>query len=208
MKNAPYANFKSKFDILSARADMTDVQKEDRLDFKHQETKKAKRATHLQPLHIAPAQVVMDQGDPMVLDAFKDPKISRDQCAQQGLCFYCKKPGHNKLDCNEKKKNDAKFGAPQPGIPRLQIQGTTPRYNSYNSRQPLQTQAYGRFPQAHKQHQQPYADPYSTLQGRRIDHGYIENEVESSTSSPQLTPSSISPSQSITNVHKNYSENM
>ncbi|KAI0568727.1 reverse transcriptase, partial [Pyrenophora tritici-repentis] len=117
MKNAPYANFKSKFDILSARADMTDVQKvrllkekvsrelqetsmnrgnqpekdditawskrfqdiwEDRLDFKHQETKKAKRATHLQPLHIAPAQVVMDQGDPMVLDAFKDPKISRD----------------------------------------------------------------------------------------------------------------------------------
>ncbi|KAI1670781.1 hypothetical protein L13192_04138 [Pyrenophora tritici-repentis] len=78
MKNAPYANFKSKFDILSARADMTNVQKEDRLDFKHQETKKAKRATYLQPLYIAPAQVVMDQGDPMVLDAFKDPKISRD----------------------------------------------------------------------------------------------------------------------------------
>jgi hypothetical protein len=246
MNNAPYANFKSKFDILAARADTTNVQKvrllrekvsrelreismnrgnqpakddftawskrfqeiyEDKLDFNHQDEKntstKRTTTTYAQPTNTVLAQPATDHGDPMILDAFKGPKVSRDECAQKGLCFYCKKPGHNKADCNEKKKNDAKYGMPRP-----QIQGTAaPRYNPYNSREPQQARAPGHFPHAQRQYQQPYADRYSTFQGRRMDHGYIESEVQSSTSSPRLTPPSVSPSASTSNTHQNQSGN-
>ena len=47
-------------------------------------------------------------GDPMVLDASRQSYISREQCIQQGLCLYCKKPGHFKGDCTEKKCADTK----------------------------------------------------------------------------------------------------
>ena len=51
-----------------------------------------------------------DAGDPMVLDARLGPRPSREECIRKGLCFYCKKPGHDKNTCEEKKKNDSKFG--------------------------------------------------------------------------------------------------
>ena len=47
--------------------------------------------------------------DPMQLDVMK-PRPTRDECAQKNLCFYCKKPGHRRNQCEEKKRNDARFG--------------------------------------------------------------------------------------------------
>ena len=47
--------------------------------------------------------------DPMQLDMMK-PRPTRDECAQKNLCFYCKKPGHRRDQCEEKKRNDARFG--------------------------------------------------------------------------------------------------
>jgi hypothetical protein len=44
-----------------------------------------------------------DAGDLMVLDVRRGPRPSRGQCAQQGLCFYCKQPGHSKDNCVEKR---------------------------------------------------------------------------------------------------------
>jgi hypothetical protein len=47
--------------------------------------------------------------DSMQLDLMK-PRPTRDECAQKNLCFYCKKPGHRRDQCEEKKRNDARFG--------------------------------------------------------------------------------------------------
>jgi hypothetical protein len=47
--------------------------------------------------------------DPMQLDVMK-PRPTRDECTQKNLCFYCKKPGHRRDQCEEKKRNDARFG--------------------------------------------------------------------------------------------------
>ena len=32
---------------------------------------------------------------------------TREQCAEQGLCFYCKRPGHVKSQCAERRLNEA-----------------------------------------------------------------------------------------------------
>ena len=54
----------------------------------------------------AAAKEAVDEGDPMILDTLRP---SREECVQKGLCFYCRKPGHNKFNCSEKQKNDTKF---------------------------------------------------------------------------------------------------
>ena len=40
----------------------------------------------------------------------------------KNLCFYCKKPGHVRDDCEEKKRNDARFGSLHPQPQNLQNQ--------------------------------------------------------------------------------------
>ncbi|RAL64215.1 hypothetical protein DID88_002107 [Monilinia fructigena] len=52
--------------------------------------------------------------DPMQLDAVRQSqhtpsRYTRDQCLDLGLCLYCKKPGHIKTNCEEKRLNDAKY---------------------------------------------------------------------------------------------------
>jgi hypothetical protein len=47
-------------------------------------------------------------GDPMVLDGVQGAP-SREECLVRGLCHYCKKPGHMKNDCEDKKRADARW---------------------------------------------------------------------------------------------------
>jgi hypothetical protein len=84
-----------------------------------------------------------DAGDPMVLDARRGPRPSREQCIQQGLCFYCKQPGHNKDNCAEKQKNDAKFSRlSRPQVPNAGTTQTQP----YMPRPQHPTTQFPRFP--------------------------------------------------------------
>jgi hypothetical protein len=58
---------------------------------------------------LPPGPTPQTYDDPMQLDAMKW-RPTRDECTQKNLCFYCKKPGHHRNQCEEKKKNDARFG--------------------------------------------------------------------------------------------------
>jgi hypothetical protein len=92
-----------------------DLQEKIHLDKLRNNRLSARRAQSIQPLLANTPTVCSsnsDSGDPMVLDAQRGPRPSREQCIQQGLCFYCKQPGHNRDNCMEKKKNDTKFSRP------------------------------------------------------------------------------------------------
>jgi hypothetical protein len=58
---------------------------------------------------------IQTTGDPMQLDVMR-PRPSREECTQQNLCFYCKKPGNRCDQCDEKRKNDARFDLPQNSL--------------------------------------------------------------------------------------------
>ena len=171
---------------------------------------------------------VQDVGDPMVLDAARaGPRPTKEQCVAQNLCFYCKKPGHNKLNCEERKRNNERFGT----TPNSQYQGTADavarpfqqpyqqsrRFNqqhqtfNFPQRQPIQysPQTFN-FPQRQAiQYSRQFGNaPYHM---RTMDNsgGYIEGEVASSVGSTTLgshnsrahTPAStVSPSMSASNV--------
>lgn len=100
-----------------------------------------------------------DPGDPMVLDAYQQSYISREQCIQQGLCLYCKKPGHFKKDCTEKKRADARrnqaFQGWNPNAPNQ------PRHVTGRGQTPP-PHAYG-MPGSHSNHLSPYGNQH----GRR-----------------------------------------
>ena len=100
-------------------------------------------------------------------------------------CFYCKKPGHNKFNCEEKKRNDSRFG-------RISFTpGTTPqRFQDTFSQQPkphvptspTYVQSYhgnrGGFRGGHSS--------FNPFYGRSIEparHGYVEGEVTDSSAS-------------------------
>jgi hypothetical protein len=58
---------------------------------------------------ISPSPTPQAYDDPMQLDAMKR-RPTRDECTQKNLCFYCRKPGHRRDQCEEKKRNDTRFG--------------------------------------------------------------------------------------------------
>ena len=59
----------------------------------------------------SPAAPDHNTGDPMMLDAIRLPRPSREQCQALDLCFYCKKPGHRKDDCEERKQANIRWGS-------------------------------------------------------------------------------------------------
>jgi hypothetical protein len=65
---------------------------------------------HQQTQNTQQPATAQDAGDPMQLDAFGRQRPSKEQCRQQGLCFYCRKPGCSIGNCPEKAANDARFG--------------------------------------------------------------------------------------------------
>jgi hypothetical protein len=92
----------------------------------------------------APPQAqAMPPGDPMVLDAARSRmRPSREQCFREGLCFYCKKPGHNIDGCREKIDNDVKYGKHQrhSGVQHQQHYQSQQHQQHYQSQQPYQSQ--------------------------------------------------------------------
>ena len=183
-----------------------DLQEKIHLDKLRNNRLGARRAPSTQPLSqhknleltINPANtsISSDSGDPMVLDARHGPRPSREQCVRQGLCFYCKQPGHNKDSCAEKKKNDIKFSRPNPppqvqdsrfnqaGRGITQVQPYMPRPQYPTTRFPRASSQFG-----FSQHPQfPLSNPYSHL--RATEGGFVEGEV-ASTTSPSPLPSTV-----------------
>jgi hypothetical protein len=125
------------------------------------------------PIHIS---------DPMVLDAHQGLRVrpGKEQEIKEGLCFYCKKPGHIKANCEEKKAKDAQFRG-----------NFRPRNPSYPPGQSLARQHTPRpqYPSGRLSPSLPLNGyPYNRL--RTIESGFIEGEVQSS---PSLSPSTYTP---------------
>ena len=59
-------------------------------------------------LQLLPGPTPQTYDHPMQLNTMKR-RPTRDECIQKNLCFYCKKPGHHRNQCEEKKRNDARF---------------------------------------------------------------------------------------------------
>ncbi|KAL2019739.1 hypothetical protein VTK56DRAFT_9183 [Thermocarpiscus australiensis] len=70
---------------------------------------KNNQSNHVHPRQEA-ASAQQTGGDPMQLDAVRRLFVSKEQCRANGLCFYCKKPGHGIGECEEKRRADARFG--------------------------------------------------------------------------------------------------
>ena len=128
------------------------------------------------------APVPTDLGDPMQLDAMR---VSRKEMIEKSLCFYCKKPGHNKFNCEEKKRNDSRFGRISftPGTTPQRFQdtfGQQPKPHVPTS--PTYVQSYhgnrGGFRGGHSS--------FNPFYGRSIEparHGCVEGEVTDSSAS-------------------------
>ena len=128
--------------------------------------------TPAQPLYYAtpaaPTSTQPPPSDPMVLDVARY-RPSREECIQKNLCFYCKKPGHSRLDCEEKKRNDIRWVNPQqPTTARQNQQATQLRF----APQPWQRAA---------QYQRTFPQPLTRL--RAVEPGFVEGEVGSETAS-------------------------
>ena len=150
--------------------------------------------------------------DAMQLDALR-PRPSREECVARGLCFYCRKPGHSRNECEEKKVNDARFSrANNVGTSQTQDFGGgrdgfgNPRgRGGYQARVGYQArggyQAHGGYGYTDTDTTQPPAGPQTTWgqqtwgqqfqrptnpRMRALEYGYVEGEVSSTTSS---TPS-------------------
>ena len=142
------------------------------------------------PSHQPPShqpQKPQDLGDPMQLDVARfRPQIDRNTCMAQGLCFYCKEPGHSRDACGKKKAVDARRAAygitpaatPQDNQPR--IPGPPQNYyrgNGYRGRGRGGVGNFGHAPYPGPYNQAPYPGPYNRLQ--MIHHGFVEEEVDS-----------------------------
>lgn len=123
--------------------------------------------------------------DAMQLDAFRQGRPDRGTCIQQGLCFYCKNPGHSVYECNEKKTNDAKFG--RTGT--LNNQQGVQTYS--NARSSFQARRRGNFAgagrgQLNAQPQRTLNPPATPYFNRSLDDGptgYVLGEVPESVAS-------------------------
>jgi hypothetical protein len=180
-----------------------DLQEKAHLDKLRNNRPSARRALSMQPTFqhtnqptTSSGSTDSDAGDPMVLDARRRPRPSREQCAQQGLCFYCKQPGHSRDSCVEKQKNDAKFGRGRPqfrySMSNQVGRGTTVT-QPYMPRPRNPMNQFTRFPSQFgllqpSQFSQP--SPYSRL--RATEGGFVEEEV-AGTMSPSLSPSILTP---------------
>ena len=160
-----------------------------------------------QPAPSAPAA----NPDAMQLDALR-PRPTHDDCRAYRLCFYCKKPGHTKDNCEEKKTNDARFGktpsttgaTPTRGAFDSQTRGGyqggySGRGGFQNGFQSPQSTPYNtqfNRPQNSFTSQQSWNTQYPRPNPRlrTLGPGFVEGEVESTTPS---TPS-ISESQGYT----------
>lgn len=91
------------------------------------------------PPPVAPQPRPEQTGDPMDLDAAKMGNggyrtITREECIARDLCLFCKKPGHQKWECEKKKLSDARKAA--AGIPPRGYGSGLPRYgNQYGGSQ-------------------------------------------------------------------------
>ena len=151
-----------------------------------------------------------DAGDPMVLDARQSPRPTREQCIEQRLCFYCKRPGHGRDSCEEKKKNDAKFGRSfqSRSTPFSQPSQVQPQQQRYAPRPQYPQNQFAQFsPQFGAPPYPQFAqhNPYSRI--RTMESGFIEGELQSTASpSPSppvfMTPSTTTPSVSVSNIGK------
>ena len=151
-----------------------------------------------------------DVGDPMILDARHGPRPTREQCIEQHLCFYCKKPGHSRDNCEEKKKNDAKFGRSfqSRSAPFSRPGQTQPQQQRYAPRPQHPQNQFAQFPPQFGtfQYSQP-AQYYPHNRVRAMESGFVEGELQSTISpspSPSVftTPSSVTPSISASNAYK------
>lgn len=133
-------------------------------------------------------QALLPTGDPMVLDATRTrTRPSREQCIREGLCFYCKKRGHNLDSCREKLENDAKYGDKQPALyqqrrhtPDQLVPFTTTRapYQFAPTRQPTAYQQQSYFhPRSQTRPQRDGLGFRRDRQAREIDlGGHVEDE--------------------------------
>ncbi|MDB5911257.1 MAG: hypothetical protein JWP34_5374 [Massilia sp.] len=109
--------------------------------------------------------------DAMQLDAMQAkggrPRPTREDCIAQGLCFYCKKKGHTRDTCEEKKKNDTKYGEPRPpNQPIGQVIGRNVNGGYYTSFQPQQPSPRPQYlQQSGYPHQQQYDRPNFSQNG-------------------------------------------
>lgn len=172
--------------------------------------RRQQNAQHTQPR----LQPVPPAGDPMILDASRQG-ISREQCYAQGLCVYCKQPGHFKADCEEKKKADQRranafrgwnsqatgqrqsqpYQQPRPGFPSPQ-----PSPGFYSPRPDAKHQAsgngYGFYNLQHRAPYQPtpaYPKPHNRVRA-------LENSLPASYGgsdrASNLSPNSWTPAES------------
>lgn len=137
------------------------------------------------------------RGEPMQLDKTQVQRISREECQARGLCFYCKKPGHAKADCTEKKKNDARYGRngngrgqalnlpPHQNVP-IRNQPYSPQYTygwpPVRDQQPVGRGRGGNPPRYPTFYNQPYVPNL-----REVDMGGFVENVDSPLSSPEGT---------------------
>jgi hypothetical protein len=129
----------------------------------------------------APVQPRLPSGDDaMDLDALNKMKAEeRQYCYTNGLCFYCKAPGHDVENCEKKKTADARraLGQGDRGRPGPRGRGGFAGRNPFNH---ANMNRLPPFPQ-----QRPQTSAPNRI--RFIDSGgFVEGEVESTTS---LSPS-------------------
>jgi hypothetical protein len=129
---------------------------------------------------LPPAQPRLPAGDTMDLDALNKMKAEeRQYCYTNGLCFYCKAPGHDVDNCEKKKAADARRTSGQPTHGRSGLRGRGSLFGrgtlTPTNRPPpsqRQTPAFNRL--------------------RYLETGFVEGEVESATSpSPSESASQI-----------------
>jgi hypothetical protein len=130
-------------------------------------------------------------GDPMDLDLLNKMKAEeRQRCYTNGLCFYCKAPGHDVDNCEKKKIADTRRSSGQTFRGRAGFRGRGAFIGRGAYISPAQPSLqYPRTPFNPGQAQQPPA--FNRL--RYLETGLVEGEVGSTVST--------SPSESISQVN-------
>jgi len=125
-------------------------------------------------------------GDAMDLDVLNKMKAEeRQYCYTNGLCFYCKAPGHDVENCEKKKAADVRRASGQVTRGRPGPRGR----GGFTGRNQFTSMNTNRFPSF--QQQQPQIPATNRL--RLLDTGFIEGEVRSTTSpSPSESVSQVS----------------
>jgi hypothetical protein len=157
-------------------------------------------STRRAPNHIPVSFTNPEAGDPMILDARRGLRPSREQCIQQSLCFYCKQPGHNRDNCAEKKKNDIKFGRLNRSQPQTAASNQAGRGITQLETQPYMPRPQypmAQFPQYSLSQQPQIFLPNAYNRLRATESGFVEGEVMSTTA-PSPSPSILTPQSTTT----------